>query len=219
MKKAARPRIIMLVGPDGSGKSTLARMAAEELEKRGIKVKITWSRFNNFLSKPLLALARITRHSYYEMHDGVRFGYHDFERNRLYRGLFPILQAVDANRAARSRLREGRGADVVIFERGPWDTLADVILDTGRAGLADSSIGRWMTGAVQEGMVLAVLRSRESILETRPELKHDRKLEEKLAIYESLAAAHGWTRIDNDRPLDEVRGSLVPEMVLACEGS
>ena len=203
---------LFFTGADGSGKSTLARFAVEELNRRGQRAVLVWSRFNNYLSKPLLALARLTGHSYYETHDGVRFGYHDFERNWFYKGLFIPAQTADVNLATFFRLRKmGWRADVLVFERSPWDTLADVMLDTGCEAVGHSLLGRWMVGLVRNrGKVLWVSRSQAAILKTRPAMKHDRKLARKIEIYEELARIYGWGVLNNNHPLDMVKAELTP---------
>ena len=202
-----KPRVICLVGCDGSGKSTLARFVVEELRRRGHRPVLIWSRFNNILSKPLLALARLTEHSTRDVHDGVTFGYHNFESVFWLRWSFALLQALDVNLAVRMKLRKARAqGDVIVFERSPWDTVADVILDTGCESLATNRLGKWMVSSVSGAgrCVLWIDRPRDLILETRKELKHDRKLTAKMDIYSRLANEYGWTRVDNSPPLATV---------------
>ncbi len=153
-------KLLFFVGADGAGKSTLARFAVEELSRRGQRAVLVWSRFNNFLSKPLLALARLSGHTLRETHDGAHFGYHDFDRSPFYKYPFILTEAVDVNLATAFRLRKmQRQAEVLVFERSPWDTLADVILDTGCEALEHNVLGRWMTALVRNrGRVLWVSR-------------------------------------------------------------
>lgn len=121
--------IICLVGCDGSGKSTLAKFMVEELERRGCRPVLMWSRYNHFFSKPLLAFARFVRRSPRETHEGVIFGYHYFNVWYL-KWPFILLQCLDVNIAVRWQLWRARNkGDVFVFERSPWDTLADVMLD------------------------------------------------------------------------------------------
>jgi len=201
---------IFFTGADGAGKSTLARFAVEEYQRRGQRAVLVWSRFNNYFSKPLLGLARLTGHGYYETHDNVQFGYHDFECAPLYKYPFVLAQAVDANLATAFGWRKMQGlADLLVFERSPWDTLDDVILDTGCAALAHNVFGRWMTAQVRSrGKVFCVSRSQPAILSTRPAMRHDRKLARKIEIYERLARTFGWSTLNNDRPLEAVKEEL-----------
>jgi predicted ATPase len=202
---------LFFTGADGSGKSTLARFAVEEYQRRGQRAVLVWSRFNNYFSKPLLGLARLTGHNLRETHDGVHFGYHDFEGAPFYKYPFILTQAVDVNLVTAFRLRKmQQQADVLVFERSPWDTLADVILDTGCEALGRNVFGRWMTALVRNrGKVFWVSRSQTAILATRPELKYDRKLARKIDIYERLARRYGWTVLNNDRPLELVKEDLL----------
>ena len=203
-------RCLVFVGADGSGKSTLARTAAEECAHLGLSACVVWSRYNNYLSRPLLALARCTGHNRREAHDGFIFGYHDFQAAAALRYPFIALQAIDVNLAAWLRQRRRKtGVAVQVFERSPWDTLADVMLDTGCDAIATNLWGRWITAAMRGcGPVLWVRRSRPAILATRPELRHDRHLDRKLELYSRLAAHHGWHVLDNDRPLAEAKAAV-----------
>ena len=83
---AAPPAMVALVGVDGSGKTCIAAGLARRLALAGIPHRQVWSRFRNYLSKPLLALARITGHNRKEVVDGTRVGYHDFAGARCWPG-------------------------------------------------------------------------------------------------------------------------------------
>lgn len=201
------PTLISIVGVDGSGKTTLASWLVDELAAQGHRPVLVWSRFRNYLSKPLLALTRLTGHNYYRTVDGVKFGFHDFERLVGYRELFAVLQAIDVNIAAYARIHRRRAAsDIVICERGPWDTLVDVAADTGLDWLPGSPLGALYSLLMRrDARVLWVSRSRDNILRTRPELVHDHKLAPRMAVYAQLAARHRWDIIDNNGSLDDAR--------------
>lgn len=204
------PPIISVVGVDGSGKTTLTNWLSGVLIQEGISTACVWSRFRNYLSKPLLALTRLTGHNYYEIHDGIRFGYHDFERLVLYREVFALLQAVDANIGAHFHItRHLEPGKVLICERGPWDTLVDVVSDTGCEWLLDSSVGRLYTSLTRsKEKVILIDRDIENILATRPELVHDPKLERRSGYYRRLASAMNWEVVDNNRTLDEAKSRI-----------
>lgn len=212
------PSLISIVGVDGSGKTTLANWLADELSSRGRNPVLVWSRFRNYLSKPLLALTRMTGHNHYKTIDGVRFGFHDFERLVGYRELFALLQAIDVNIAAYTRIHRLRNrSDVVICERGPWDTLVDVTTDTGLSWLPSSRLGRVYSLMMRRGAcVLWVSRARENILATRPELTHDYKLPVRMTVYGQLAAQHGWCVINNDGSLDAAKEQIRRALGLAA---
>ena len=91
-------RIIAITGVDGSGKTTLVKWLKEELERRGHAPGFVWSRFNNYVSLPFLALTRLTGHNYYQEHDGVRMGYHDFRKFPFtIKAIFVLAQIIDVN--------------------------------------------------------------------------------------------------------------------------
>lgn len=209
-----RSNIICLVGCDGSGKSTLARFVVEELKRRGCRPVLIWSRYNHFFSKPLLAVARLLGYSPKEVHEGTTFGYHDFYRTRWLKWSFIFLQTIDVNLAIRKQLRTARRkGDVLVLERSPWDTLADVMLDTRHERLGETCWGRWIVSSMAgESTVFWVQRDFDAILLTRPELRFDRDLRMKMRNYETLALKFSWTKIVNSGKLEYTKKGLAEEL-------
>lgn len=206
------PPFIVMIGVDGCGKTTLVKWLSDYLTKNGYSVKVVWSRFNNYLSKPLLALTRLTGHNRRVTIDDTPFGYHDFENLHGYRHVFALLQAVDVNLAAWWRITRARKHfdGVLICERGPWDTLVDVVADTGLRSLPVSRLGRWYVLSMLHGTkTIMIRRSLDNILSSRPSLKHDYKLEARINEYERLAALYGWAVIDNNGTLEETQAQLL----------
>jgi len=204
------PKLISIVGVDGSGKTTLANWLADELAAHGRSPVLVWSRFRNYLSKPMLALTRFTGHNYYRTFEGVKFGFHDFERLVGYRELFALLQAIDVNIAAYARIHRRRaGSDMLVCERGPWDTLVDVTADTGLMWLPGSALGAAYSLLMRrDAAVFWVSRDRVNILRSRPELVHDHKLDMRSAVYAQLAARHGWHVVDNNGTLEDSKSKI-----------
>jgi hypothetical protein len=206
-------KIIFITGTDGAGKSCLADFLDRQMKQNGIRSCVVWSRFHNYLSKPLLALSRLSGHNYYKRYDGTRFGFHDFENIPLFGWLFILFQIVDVNISAFLNITRIRPkCDVVICERGPWDTFSDVMADTGIRLNPLSCLGRLFLLQTSGGMVFYIRRSRENILSTRPELLHDHKLPSKIDIYDELTAICNWHVIDNNRTLHEAEMELINQI-------
>ena len=210
------PRIIFLAGVDGCGKTTLAHWLNEHLSSEGVNTSVVWSRFNNYLSKPLLALTRFTGHNYRKTIDGVKFGFHDFEDLYIYSRVFALLQAVDVNIATYFKIRRPlQTTDILVCERGPWDTLVDVMADTGMEGLGSSSVGGLYTAMVRNNaIVLCISRSHENIVNSRHELIYDYKLERKIDLYLKLGEDESWYLIDNNRSLDDAKQDMLKALGL-----
>ena len=195
--------LIFITGTDGAGKSVLSEWLVQYFKEQGFKAGLVWSRFNNLLSKPLLGLARLTHHNYYKKIDGVLFGFHDFVHLECFRHLFALLQAIDVNLAAFRDMRKARQSyDIIVCERGPWDTIVDVIADTGFDNLSNTLLGRVFTIQVRtRSIVIFIDRSKDNIFSSRPEMVHDDKLEKKIEIYSRLAKENGWFVVDNNQSL------------------
>jgi hypothetical protein len=207
-RSSTTSRIIAVTGVDGSGKTTLTTWLKEELHARGYVPGFVWSRFNNYLSKPFLAATRMTGHNVYRIHEGIRMGFHEFERlPLLLRYLFVCLQAVDTNIATRLKIHgPTRHTPVTICERGPWDTLVDVAADTGIDGLTNPFMTSLFCGQVlRHADVVLVDREAGLIESSRPELKFDIKLRERQDMYRRLADIAGWKILDNNGDLNDTK--------------
>jgi len=208
--KQTLPSLICIVGVDGSGKTTLTDWLVDELALNNVKSLQVWSRFRNYLSKPLLAATRLTGHNHYKKIDNVLFGFHDFEKLMGYRELFAVLQSIDVNIGAYFHIhRKKSNADVIICERGPWDTLVDVASDTGMDWLPSSKLGK-MYGLMmpKDTKVFWVDRMYDNIITTRKELKNDYKLCKRIELYKHLADIKGWDVIDNNDTLDAAKQQI-----------
>jgi hypothetical protein len=210
MRPEGSPGLIFIVGTDGSGKTHLANVLKETLAGHGYRTEVVWSRFQNFFSKPFLALTRLSGHNHYRVLDGVRFGFHDFKALGPLRWLFAILQAIDVNIGAYLNItRKRRTVDVLICERGPWDTLSDVMVDTGLRISPQSLLGRvFLLQAKKAGPVFLIQRSPVNVIATRPELHYDYKLNAKVDSYNYLTARQNWTVIENNGLLRQAESAL-----------
>ena len=209
--------VVFITGVDGSGKSTLTEWLEQECNRRSLSVNKVWSRFNNYFSKPLLALLRLTGHNYYRQVDGEPFGFHDLGKLGLLRYLFVVLQILDVRIATRLKILSKLGkSDVLICERGPWDTLVDVMGDIAVEDLGESAFGRAFVSQVQGlGHTLLISRDYNAITAIRQELKEDHKMETKIRLYQRLSSTFDWAVINNSGSLDETKQQILNALSLA----
>jgi thymidylate kinase len=181
------------------------------LREQDYKVESVWSRFNNYLSKPLLALTRLSGHNHRSNIDGIKYGFHDFEKLYLYRELFALLQAIDTNIAAYFKIsKKIDKVDCLICERSPWDSLVDVIVDTGRFEFVYRCLsGLFLYQVRRKSLVLFIDRDHDKIIASRPELKHDYKMNKKISTYRMIAKEEGWCVVDNNGSIENTRNQIL----------
>lgn len=181
-------RVVALVGVDGSGKSFLVRELARRLDAAGVPHRHVWSRFRNYLSKPLLALARLTGHNRKEEAGGVRVGYHDFAGRPWLAWPFLVLQLADGALDAWWRLGRRRDRRLVLADRCLYDTLVDLAVDTGLDEALFGWAGRWLVRRLPAPRLVVVLtRPAAEIAADRPDALLDRHFARRRALYERLA--------------------------------
>ena len=207
------PKIIFIIGVDGAGKTLYTNMLLEKLRKDGIDAVHVWSRYNNFISKPLLGLTRLTGHNYKEYHDGVEFGYHDFGRSKLLSYLFISLQIIDLNLATFFKIkRRVKNNRVLVCDRGPYDTMVDVMLDTGNTYLSKKIIKLFLITLPEKHVTLLINRPVEKIFQDRKEMKHDRTLPRKDLLYTKCCNYFNWKVIENNKTPDHVLNHKWPSV-------
>ena len=198
-------KIVFLSGVDGCGKTTLTHKVIEILNSKGIPAVHVWSRFNNYLSKPLLAFARVLGLNYYEVRNGVKTGYHDFEKCKVISCLFISLQLIDVWIASIIRfwipiIKHHR---VIVSDRGPYDTLIDVALDTGMVNLPNSLFGRLFCWSIPfPHKTFLLVRDKNRIELSRPDVKYDRKFEKRMNLYVRNESTLAFQRVSNNNSID-----------------
>ncbi|MCB2010939.1 MAG: glycosyltransferase [Geminicoccaceae bacterium] len=202
----ARPRVIhdlamiALCGADGTGKSFLLGHLADELSARGIATVHVWSRFRNYLSRPLLALARLTGHNRRERTGATVTGYHDFARTPWLAWPFLLLQIID-NRIDLALRYRSRGSRLVLADRCIFDTLVDLCIDTGLDDLILDRLGpRLVARLPSPFLAVLVRRHPEAVARDRPDALADRNYARRRQLYDRMAERFGLAVIDNQGP-------------------
>ncbi|HET6467552.1 MAG TPA: hypothetical protein VFG43_04150, partial [Geminicoccaceae bacterium] len=203
-------RLIALAGVDGSGKTLLLQHLRRRLDADGIPHRHVWSRFRNYLSKPLLAVARLTGHNRKEQHGTVRIGYHELTGSPMLARLFLALQATDNLLDILARYRLRRRRRLIVGDRCVYDTLVDLCVDTGLDELVLDRIGPWLVRLLPSPHLVVVLdRSPRLIQGQRPDALLDRNFARRRALYARLAARYGLPVIANDGAVEDTLARIV----------
>jgi hypothetical protein len=205
----ARYRLVALAGVDGGGKTFLIQALQRRLDAQGIPHRHVWSRFRNYLSKPLLGLARLTGHNRKEDQDGVRTGYHDFAGRPWLAWPFLCLQVADCILDAWWRYHRPRDRRTILADRCLYDTLVDLAVDTGLDDVVFGPLGRGLARLLPAPHLAVVLnRSVAAIRADRPDVLLDRQFARRRALYRRLAAEFGLPVLENDASPDAVLDRL-----------
>jgi thymidylate kinase len=210
------PCLIYLTGVDGSGKSFFAEKLIEELQQRGLPVRHLWSRFNNIVSKPLLGFCRLIGLNYYENLNGTRIGYHDFEKSKIISWCFIICQLIDIWIVTLVKIwPQIITGKILVCDRGAYDTLVDVMVDTKNRSLVDSKVAEaFLMLLPNRHKVFFLRRDPELIFRLRPDVGIDKNFDLRNELYCSCAARFNWLRVDNNNTADETLDKILSELVI-----
>jgi hypothetical protein len=168
-----------------------------------------WSRFRNYLSKPLLALTRLSGHNRKEQHAGFRIGYHDFARCLPLALTFLLLQLADTALDVLYRFRLGSRVPI-LADRCAIDTLVDLAVDTGQDDLVLDRLGPLLFRLLpQPRLTVLIERSPALIARQRPDALADRHFARRRALYGRLARSLGMPVLANDGPLEATLEELL----------
>ncbi|MGF1474909.1 MAG: glycosyltransferase [Geminicoccaceae bacterium] len=201
--------LIGLSGVDGTGKSTLLRTLQQRLQDQDVQAQIVWTRFRNYLSKPLLGLTRLTGHNRrIERAEGtVRL--HRFREPALLARSFLAAQWLDSAIDSLVRYRVGR-VGLVLGDRSVVDTLVDLAVDTGREDIVFGWYGRSLMAMLPRRRRILVLdRSPRSVLADRPDVAADPDFMARFRLYRLAARRLGLPIIANDGEPTEALGRIV----------
>jgi thymidylate kinase len=216
-EKASLPKLIFIVGVDGVGKTHFTERLLATLETKGINARRLWVRFMNITTKPLLGFCRLIGLSYYEKKDSVVVGYHDFERSKVVSQLFILFQLLDVWIVTIFRIwpRIIKG-QTLICDRGAYDTLIDVMVDTKNTSLYNSRLGKafiWLLPSAHK--VIFILREPDQIFLQRPDVKFDRNFELRCQLYNACSDRFKWSSISNNGTSDETFRKIKTELTLS----
>lgn len=197
-------RVIYIAGSDGSGKTTILDDVEKELIKQSKKTRHIWIRSPKILSKPLMLYCRLAGLTKYKTIDGVKYGKHEFYKSRFVSMLFPILQLLDFKIKWYLEKKRIKPDEILLFDRFSLDTLADLMVDTKRMHLHQTSIGRSFIALIPENTkILIPLVDENTIRNRKKDTLYDEKLALKIKVYKKLGQDLNIKTVDNNKPYDE----------------
>jgi len=198
-----------ITGPDGSGKTSYIKELEKKFLDQNLKIKHIWLRSPKILSKPLMAYCRIVGLTQYKFIDGVKYGKHEFYKSKFVSWLFPVLQLIDFKLKWYVFKRNIGKSDILLFDRFGIDTLADLMVDTGRMDLHNTWLGRAFVNLVPKNTVIIVMDVEESVIRSRKkDTLHDEHLTAKIKVYKILSRDLNLIEINNNRDFDIVKKEL-----------
>jgi glycosyltransferase involved in cell wall biosynthesis/thymidylate kinase len=205
----ARYRLVALAGVDGGGKTFLLGGLQARLDAAGVPHRHVWTRFRNYLSKPFLALARLTGHNRKEELGGVRTGYHDFAGRPWLAWPFLALQVIDNLLDIWWRYHRTADRRVVLADRCIYDTLVDLAVDTGLDDVVLGPLGQRLARLLPSPRLTVVLdRPVAAIRAARPDVLLDRNFARRRALYRRLAREFALPVLINDGPPEAMLNRL-----------
>lgn len=202
---------IYLTGCDGTGKSTQARLLIEKFQNRGVNVQHLWLRFPFFTCIPLLMFARWRGYSWYENANGFRHGYWDFRESPLLRNYLPWCLLLDAALAAIRKiylpLKAGR---LIICERFVIDMIIDLSIACNDINLFRRYPGKLFLYLLPPKSKIFVLDLNvPSIRDRRPDLRTDKRLEDRSIAYKHLARELSLTTFSSNDEMIELHQQIL----------
>jgi len=197
-------RVIYIAGSDGSGKTTILDDVEKEFIKQSKKTRYIWIRSPKILSKPLMLYCRLAGLTKYKTIDGVKYGKHEFYRSGFVSWLFPILQLLDFKIKWYIEKKRIKPDETLLFDRFSLDTLADLMVDTKRMHLHQTSIGRYFIDLIPKNTKILIPKVNiETIRKRKKDTLYDEKLAMKIRVYEILGKNLNIKTVDNNRSYDE----------------
>tara|TARA_R110000744_G_scaffold305580_2_gene413861 strand:- start:2870 stop:3499 length:630 start_codon:yes stop_codon:yes gene_type:complete len=191
---------ICLMGVDGSGKSTLATEYRKLLSTKGIASILVWSRYRNYLSKPFLAITRLTGHNKKEEINGTKIGYHDFSSSKLISYTFLFFQWLDQFIDIIIRFKFKK--QVIVSDRCIIDTLIDLCVDT---ELDDFIFGRYGKSLIKlmpkNTVYFVVERNKDVVFDMRPDVQVDKNYDRRVELYKRAIINFKLTPVNNNHTI------------------
>jgi len=208
-------KIYYLTGPDGCGKTTYLEELEAYFSEKGLDASHVWVRSPKIFSKPLMAYCRLVGLTRYKTIDGIRYGGHFFKRSKFVSHLFPWLQLIDFRIKLKAFSGKLKPESIVIMDRFALDTLADLMLDTGRFDLHKTRVGKKFLELIPGNTKIILLSTSEDNIRRRKlDTRHDPLLDKKIKVYEVLSKDLGLEIVDNNKDFQMVKEEILNKLSL-----
>lgn len=191
-----------IAGPDGSGKTAHVHALIKYLASKGIIIRHIWLRSPKFFSKPLMAYCRLIGLTRYRTINGIRIGKHEFYRSKFVSLIFPWLQFIDMKifNFFKVKLPVIVKKKSIIFDRYTLDTLADLMVDTGRYNLHKTLLGTMFIKLLPPTSKIVILEVNEETLKKRKkDVFLDPQIEDRVKAFRKIAEDLKINLVDNNR--------------------
>ena len=217
-----RTRIVVVSGVDGSGKSTIIGGLERVLRASGYSTCTPWLRYNHYLTRGVLGVARWVGLTRYETRGGRRVvGYHEFHRWPLLSAMFVVSTFLDtlAASVAKVYIPAYLLRRIVICDRWVPDILVDVAMDTGRRTLNQGAVWKafWLL-IPRQAKTFVVTRDASDLLDCREANRLDRNFTARLKMYGDLCRLSDSREIDNRGSVDRSVGQIMEALMLKTKG-
>jgi thymidylate kinase/predicted nucleotidyltransferase len=209
--------IVCLVGTDGSGKTTQAKMLVAQLNRKGCPAKYLWFRFPYFLTLIVLFTAKVTGFTRKVSNDKKLITIHSFHL-QPFRMLYPVVLLFDliANNAIKVWVPSKLGY-VVVCDRGIYDIIVDISVETNNRGFYLTSIGRVLSNLANRARVTLFFDAPDNVLlARRPESRFDPNAQDRRFLYRFLAELYSIPKVFSSTRSDilfkDLLGIVEPEL-------
>lgn len=170
------PRFIYFAGVDGSGKSTYVEMLIKEFERRGLKAKRVWLRFNYFFTKSVLLYCRLAGLTRRPVRGGRKISVHDFYKSPFIGKLIQYLHFIDTclHYFFRVVIPLKFTKTYILCDRFVYDILADFMIENRDMSIPKKQIARLLFSLIPRGALLLYFKvDKEEIIRRKPEVLDD----------------------------------------------
>lgn len=207
------PRFIYFAGVDGSGKSTYVEMLIKEFEKRGLKARRVWLRFNYILTKPVLLYCRLTGLTRRPVRGGRKISVHEFYRSPLIGKLVQYLHFTDTclHYIFRVVIPLKFTKKYILCDRFVYDILADFMIENRDMSIPKKRISMLLLRLLPaDGLVLYFKVDKDEIIRRKPEvLDDDEDYDFKFRVYELMETHFSLKNIYNTKSFNDTYEQII----------